>query len=199
VGIPLLAALVGITAPDWSVRVLQAVAWPVVVGLAVVLLIGTVSGSQILQSILGRVNKMSALGVTLELTSAGAKKVQFSVKSAFDDYTNRINSEFDRQIQARQVNDKLALVVQEAIKATFSGQELPKKYRCTIHLEDVLFKDALYQLVDYYPSGGGPRGRRFGVRYGIIGKTWRLRTDQIQDDVFKGGNTAVIVETLVRD
>jgi len=170
-----------------------------VVGLAVVLLIGTVSGSQILQSILGRVNKMSALGVTLELTSAGAKKVQFSVKSAFDDYTNRINSEFDRQIQARQVNDKLALVVQEAIKATFSGQELPKKYRCTIHLEDVLFKDALYQLVDYYPSGGGPRGRRFGVRYGIIGKTWRLRTDQIQDDVFKGGNTAVIVETLVRD
>jgi hypothetical protein len=48
-----------------------------------------------------------------------------------------------------------------------------KGFRCTVHVPDVLFAETLYQLLDYYPRGGG-RGRIFSTRFGIIGRVWRL-------------------------
>jgi hypothetical protein len=50
-----------------------------------------------------------------------------------------------------------------------------KGLRATIHINDVIFPDYLYQLVDYYPGDGGAH-RRFSQRYGIIGRSWRSKT-----------------------
>jgi hypothetical protein len=194
-----LTAIVGFTAPDWSIRMVQAIAWPVVVVTAIVVLARTRVGAQFLQALSARLTKVSVLGVVFELTPDGAKKVQYGVESALDDYRNRLQAEYDRQVQAKQVNDRLALVVEEAIKIARGGVP-PTNYRCTIHVEDVLLVNALYQLVDYYPQARGSRGRRFGIRYGMIGKTWRLRVDQIAPNVFDGrGSIAAKVETLIKD
>jgi hypothetical protein len=48
----------------------------------------------------------------------------------------------------------------------------PSDFRLTIYIQDPLYRDYLYQLVGYYPGGGG-KGRRFSVRYGIIGRCYR--------------------------
>lgn len=59
-------------------------------------------------------------------------------------------------------------------------------FRATIYVEDMLFKEALYQLVDYVPSGKG-RGRIYSTRFGIIGRTWRLERSDcepvVSDDI----------------
>ncbi len=52
----------------------------------------------------------------------------------------------------------------------------PDDVRATIHVDDIVFRSYLYQLVDYFPSSrnGSAAGRRFSQRYGIIGQSWRL-------------------------
>lgn len=57
-----------------------------------------------------------------------------------------------------------------------------KDFRCTVHIEDVLFKDTLYQLLEYFPAPGGPAGRRFSVRFGMMGLAWRTKTHQGHGD-----------------
>jgi transcriptional regulator with GAF, ATPase, and Fis domain len=49
-------------------------------------------------------------------------------------------------------------------------------------VEDALVKNALYQLADYWPAGKGA-GRRFSVRFGILGRAWRLGRSLYEDDV----------------
>jgi hypothetical protein len=50
-------------------------------------------------------------------------------------------------------------------------------------VQDLLFADALYQLLDYYPYQGSGRGRSFSSRSGIIGKAWRLGKSQYAEVV----------------
>ncbi len=47
---------------------------------------------------------------------------------------------------------------------------------------DILFEDALYCLLDYYPKGKA-RGRVFSIRFGIIGKSWRSETTELRSSV----------------
>ena len=44
--------------------------------------------------------------------------------------------------------------------------------RATLHINDFVFQDRLFQLADYYPAGSG-FGRTFSHRFGIIGRVWR--------------------------
>lgn len=62
------------------------------------------------------------------------------------------------------------------------GEREAEKFRATVHVEDALVRNALYQLVDYWPSGKGA-GRRFSVRFGILGRAWRLGYSLYASDV----------------
>ena len=44
-------------------------------------------------------------------------------------------------------------------------------------MPDIVFKDYVYQLVDYYPNANRATtaGRRLSQRFGIVGRAWRLR------------------------
>lgn len=165
-----------------------------------ILIVGTQAGTSLFRSISSRFQKVSvtAFGVGLELTETVAKEVQYNVREGFEEYRKRINSEFDRQVRIKQIDEKLAAVVEEVVKTKFAGKA-PPEYRCTIHVPDVLFSNTLYQLVDYYPRGGG-RGRTFSNRAGMIGKTWRLQESQAARDVFDGGKTTEeLLKDLLRD
>jgi hypothetical protein len=70
-----------------------------------------------------------------------------------------------------------------------------KDFRATIYVNDVIFPDYLYQLVDYYPRGGGAH-RRYPFGYGIIGRTWRSKRSHGTGDAFAGagGSLEALVE-----
>lgn len=69
------------------------------------------------------------------------------------------------------IDRRLAGVIEHEVLTKTQGVKR-SDIRATIHVRDIVFKDFLYQLVDYYPKGGGA-DRRFSQRYGIIGRSWR--------------------------
>jgi len=88
------------------------------------------------------------------------------------------DSEFSRKVRVNQIRQLLEI----ALRKTFVLRGRKKtplltatEARCTIHVRDILFSDSLLQLLDYYPNGQGAM-RRFSIRYGAIGRTWRLKT-----------------------
>lgn len=65
-------------------------------------------------------------------------------------------------------------VVEKVIKPAAHGG-----FRATLHIQDILDQQSLYQLVDYIHAGEqqgpvGTHGRRNSIRFGIIGRAWRL-------------------------
>jgi hypothetical protein len=94
----------------------------------------------------------------------------------------REKEKFDSAITQGKIILKFQTLVQECIKPhleQFDSLEI----RATIHVQDLLFADALYQLLDYYPHQGSGRGRSFSSRSGIIGKAWRLGESQYAEVV----------------
>lgn len=175
-----------LTSPEQTTKFIQVAGWPAVVALAVVLLIATSGGRRLLAALPGRVSKVSAFGVELDLTAEVAKEVRESVKQSLDEYRQRINNEFDRQVETKQINELRIHVVEEGVRHAISERWMKEAcrndYRSTIHVRDVLYHDAMYQLLDYYPQGGG-RSRTFSIRRGILGVSWRLPDDQIDGKV----------------
>jgi hypothetical protein len=70
-----------------------------------------------------------------------------------------------------------------AIPAVLAAHDvdMARPIRGTIHVPDIIFKEYLYQLTKYYvltENGSrveGSPGRRFSMRFGIIGRAWRLK------------------------
>jgi hypothetical protein len=90
----------------------------------------------------------------------------------------REQEKFDREINEKGLSFKHHRLVDEYIRPNIE-QFAYKNIRATIHVQDLLFEDGLYQLLDYYPNQRlGGRGRSFSSRTGIIGKAWRLAKSQ---------------------
>jgi hypothetical protein len=89
--------------------------------------------------------------------------------------------------------------VKSKLKRTVDSSEgtelsaLPKNFRCTVHVPDPMFDRYLYQLLNYYPIGGGA-GRALPDRYGIIGKVWRSGLPQVVGQLLKGKKTPIVTE-----
>ncbi len=175
-----------LNSPDQVIKLLQATAWPAIVALGLILLFATRGGRTLLTSLPGRVSKVSAFGVELDLTVEVAREVRESATHDLDEYRQRINNEFDRQVATKQIDDLRILVIEKSVEVAISKgwmkQEAKGDYRSTIHVRDVLFHDAMYQLLDYYPIGGG-RSRAFSIRRGILGRAWRLVDNQVEGSV----------------
>ncbi len=192
--LPVLVALTAVAAPDWTIRLLQAAAWPAVVALAALVVFRTPGGAQLIRSVFAQIQRVSVAGVEVDLSETAAKQVNADFQSTFQEYRKQINSEYDRQVRIMGIEEKLASAVQKAMKTTY-GDDLtkhPPGYRCTLHVPDALFADHLYQLVEYYPYQGPDikRGRTLSKRYGMIGRTWRFKDTeppyQQEGNVFEG-------------
>jgi hypothetical protein len=172
-------------APTWTL-VVQTIAWPVAALLIVAaffLWMGYSTAAQpILKAIFGRIRRVSAFGVEFDLTAKAAMQTRLNVESGFTELRHKLNREFDSHINEEQLNNKLLVVARMAVEPNLITDEAKRSYRCTVHVPDVLFEDALYQLLDYQPTGGG-RGRSRSARFGIIGACWRLSHSDIQVDV----------------
>jgi hypothetical protein len=100
---------------------------------------------------------------------------QQDIDQVFRSTVNRILAE----VRSRQ-NTTLP-VVQGAAPPT-AGNAAVDGVRSTLHVRDVVFKDYLCQLLDYYPRrpAGGRAGRAWPVCYGMIGRVWRSEKSELR-------------------
>jgi hypothetical protein len=164
---------------------LEAWAWPLSVLVLVLALLAWLSFSTAAKPVLvvlfSRVRRVTAFGVEFDLSPTAAIQTRTNVEAGFAELRTKIKRQFDALIDEEGLNNKLLAVAENAVRPHLTAAAL-RSYRCTIHIQDILFEDALYQLLDYYPLGGG-RGRTRSVRFGMIGRCARLNQADLQVDV----------------
>ncbi len=119
-----------------------------------------------LEKLLRRVTKFGGFGLSFEFTEASARQTRESVEDGL--------GVIRKAIQRKLAGDVRSAGLQEAFRTALESTDLNGKtgYRATIHIQDPLYANQLYQLLNYYPKGKGA-GRTFSARAGIIGMAWR--------------------------
>jgi hypothetical protein len=117
------------------------------------------------------VRKVSAGGIEMEISADAVDEIRDKLRGSFRELVGSARDEFERMADLQNVDRRLAAVVEKALVPRLASGK-PSGLRATVHVRDIVFKDYLYQLIDYYPAGAGAH-RRFSQRYGIIGRSWR--------------------------
>jgi hypothetical protein len=166
---------------EWA----QALAWPAVVLVGIIALVVTNAGRELLSRVISRLKRVEAFGISVELTEQAARKTTDTTKEAFKILRGRIDTEFDSVVRTTQVNAALTLVMEDVAPAidAQNGGHRPGGLRATIYVEDPLYQGFLYQLLEYWPQPGGPRGRILSQRFGTIGQSWRSSKTLIDGEV----------------
>ena len=163
---------------EW-VSALRPLFWPTIVAV----LLGCLVATGELKNMVGRLRKVSGAGLDFEFSEDGAPKTRQTFEESFATIRRQLRREFDRLARIHNLAEKRQTVVRETLAPLLLGLHpgASPSYRCTVHVPDPLFQDHLYQLLDYYPDGGG-RGRSFSIRVGLIGLVWRAgRSLESQD------------------
>jgi hypothetical protein len=163
---------------------LAAIVWPLVLLALFVYLVRSPDAPRRLRSLLGGFKSVK-LGIA-EVVLNDSEQAKATTEDAFAGLRLQAKLHFDLWVQRTNLRQKLEEVV-EAVKASVkdgTGEEMDPSTRCTLHVEDIVFADTLYQLLDYFPTTPiQGRGRVFSVRFGIIGRAWRLKESQTQGQV----------------
>lgn len=123
--------------------------------------------------------KMAGLKINLD---PGKAKELLSITSevVYADFERVI----DREVEKLKVWPKFEQVIEKGLKPFIDSTLLPAEanapslFRVTLHVPDTLENEKLYQLIDYHPAGPfrNSKGRRKSIRFGAIGKAWRLES-----------------------
>lgn len=148
------------------VELLRVLIWPLTLILGLIF----VAYNRRLGRVLGLgtqlIRKISAGGVEIEINSETLQLVQRELRGTFQELVDGSAEEYERLSLIQDIGEHLKNVVIE------NGLKDTQDMGATVHVSDVIFPEYLYQLVDYYPKGGGAH-RRNSQRFGIIGRTWR--------------------------
>lgn len=139
-------------------------------------------------SLLRKLTKFSGFGLDFEFDAASARETRASVETGLKAVRRTIVRELEAAERAASISQLLGRVLEDL--KVGRGRNT---YRATIHIPDPLFENWLYQLVDYYPSGGGSHGRSIDSRGGIVGLAWRTGRTQAsreQEEVHAGNPAA---------
>ncbi len=183
-------------AANWAlIEFPSSITWQVTAILIVLFIVMSKTARTTLSGLTSRFRTIKAFGAEVEFSEEGARQLSLTIDETFEEYKSQAYSEFRRQSEANKIRTTLESVLKNQEKLVIKGKTNPtlrseifsriasEKIRCTIHVPDLLFADMLYQLIDYYPRGSGA-GRRFSVRYGIIGRTWRTAESTGQGKTF---------------
>ena len=149
-------------------------AWPFVVLVAVFCLFRTETG----RALLGGLRQIKFGQLHLELGGANASQVKNTLEEIFRRNRREVNRAFSEESHIRRIAELRNAVARSVLKDVVGSDDL----LCTVYVQDVLFDDALYCLLDYWPKGRAA-GKAYSVRYGIIGRAWRLRVSQAKSVV----------------
>ncbi len=184
-----------ITSPDIMSRALHWVRifiqlmlpWPFTIILLAWIFFSSPSAFRNLLDLFGLFRRFKFLGAEVELNEQTRQKIQMAasdISAAIETYRKRINDEVSRLSSWQQLDRTLANFVNDEIFKRFGRDKTAPNYRCTLYIADPVHEHQLYQVVDYYPKGGGAF-RSFSQRYGIIGKVWRSEDGQIVGTLLK--------------
>jgi hypothetical protein len=165
----------------WLGDLLPRIAWPMIGSLLVLYLVFSPNAPRRLARLFKPFRSFKLLGAEFVLSEEAAKELAVDAEEAFATYRKRAKREYDLLVDAYDIRSKLENVL-EHIWGGKKGIGKTKDFRSTIHVRDILFDEGLYQLLDYYPRGGGG-GRTKSIRFGIIGKVWRSGSSLVQDEV----------------
>lgn len=158
------------------------VEWPFVVFVVLLLMMRSREAAARLGGLFGGFRTIKIFGAELELNP----EVVRTAREALSSYRQQTQDECDEWARSSDMFRRLERVAAELEKDEDAFPNgLPADYRCTVHVEDLLFSESLYQLVEYCPvrNGSGHRGRRWSIRRGIIGLAWRRDESLKEGDV----------------
>ncbi|MBS3652462.1 hypothetical protein KEU06_28145 [Pseudaminobacter sp. 19-2017] len=153
----------------WWATLVGKIAWPVGLLLAVILALTIDRLRRFCGAGFKMVRSIKAGGIEMEISVEAADAVRKELRKSFRELIEDARVEYERMAEVQNLDRLLASVVEDVI---FASRLSRSDIRATLHVRDIVFKEFLYQLVDYYPKGGGAH-RRFSQRYGIIGRSWR--------------------------
>jgi hypothetical protein len=175
-------------------------AWP----LAVVIIVAIFAFNEKLSRLFGTapklIKKISAGGVEIELNPEAIAELRAHLASSLKELTEKAEIEYERVRSYFRIYDRLADVIDNHLRQVLRKSEidrLPKDFRATMHVPDIVFTGYLYQFVDYYPIPTKSAGRRFSFRYGIIGRSWRLEKSLGEGNAFAHGKN--VEKTLIEE
>lgn len=178
----------------WEVSLAGKIAWPITVLLALTMIAWNSRLRRIFGAGTRLVRKISAGGLEMEISAEAVDEIRDKLRSSFRELVSSARDEFERMSDLQDLDRHLQSVIESALLPAIAGPA-PAGLRATIHVRDIVFRDYLYQLVDYYPIGGGAH-RRFSQRYGIIGRSWRSGKSHGTGNAFGPGASA---DTLIEE
>lgn len=180
-----------------SAKIIAAIAWPSA-AIIVVLLFAFHPRLNRLFGMARAIRKIKAGGVEMEINTDVVDEVRTQLNESVDKLMSNAKDEYDRMLRVMRIPNYLQSVMTDCVPRVLQSQSLcekPKGLRGTIHVQDIVFSEYLYQLTDYYPKRGGS-GRRFSMRYGVIGRSWRLSESIGEGNAFedKKGEERTLIE-----
>lgn len=155
------------TLPDMSLADRASDWLPLLWYLLAVLVLAYLVLSGAVASLLRRITRFGGFGLEFTFDEQSATQTRETIESGLESVRKTITRELEADVRARGLQEALATI----LDSTSLGRS-GVSYRATLHIEDPLYANQLYQLLDYHPKGGG-HGRSFASRQGIIGLAWR--------------------------
>ena len=181
---------------DEIVKIAHETAWPIaVVTMFAIFLLNLRSiGDAMRRAPLIRKLKFGGLEVELDRNSLDDLKEK--TDKTFLELIRKTDSEVQRFANTASIKSSLRLAgenIKTNLRAESQANLKSAKLRVTVHIFDAVFADHLYQLSNYYycensnifwQSDKGA-GRRFSIRYGIIGLAARTEKSQAVGNAFR--------------
>jgi hypothetical protein len=170
--------------PSDLVGAISALAWPVAIVALVIFVLISVMLSRTIQRVfriaVSVVQRIEIAGVKLDIDPTAVSEVKDFLGESLARLMRRAKTQYDQAARVVLVQELLRRVVDEGLQQILAQHGLapwPASLRATVHVPDVVFKDYMYQLVDYYPNASRKKtaGRRLSQRFGVIGRAWRLQ------------------------
>jgi hypothetical protein len=174
--------------PNPLVQLATGIAWPV----ALILVVLLFAFHPRLNRMLGLakvVRKIKAGGVEMEINPEAVDAVRAELRQSVKELAEKAKDEYERMAKLMRIGEHLERVIMQSLPRILENNkiiEIPSDVRGTVHVQDIVFNEYLYQLTDYFPTRTGS-GRRFPQRYGIIGRSWRLGTSLGEGNAFAAG------------
>jgi hypothetical protein len=184
---------------DWA-EFAGAVAWPIAACLIVLAFLISIARSATIKGLVREavslVRSFEIGGVKMEIDASAVAEVKKFLGDSMHELATKARGHYDQLATATAVDERLRNVVREGLPAILKKNKLPQTppdLRATVHVPDIVFKDYLYQLVDYYPGPERhhPLGRRYSQRFGIIGRAWRSGQSIGRGKAVSGPNAAI--------
>lgn len=167
----------------WGVELVDALIWPVALLIIAGSLLLWPAAREGAIGLLGTFRHVKTPWFEFDLTEEGARQAREITAEGFSEYRRKVTAEYDRQVTIVALVERHQHLIRDFIEPALLLSEKDRpSFRCTLYVADVLFTETMYQLVDYFPRGGG-KGRTFSARFGIVGRAWRLDSPVINSHV----------------